>query len=761
VALSSDGSTVAAGAIGVNSRQGAVYVFAKPSTGWANATQTAELTASNGAAGDFFGVSVALSSDGSTVAAGALRGNSHQGAVYVFAKPSTGWASTSTYTAELTASAGITKIGLGDSVALSSDGSTVAAGDPGVNSNQGAVYVFGNSSPPTLSPTTLPNDGTYGSMYSQAITATEPGYTGSFTFSSTNLPSWLSLTSSGTLSGTPPAVGSFTFTITATDSNQGMGSQIYTLKVDPETLILSTVSDSRPYNGTTTSSQTPTLVGTIYNNEVTYSQAFQSKDVLGTGNSVLAVSYSITAAASADYVVTTNNASGTITAASLEIYATTDTKVYNGTSSSSQTPTYQVAGEPLNTLYNSDSLSGLSQSFASPNVLGTSGSTLQVNSGYTVNDGNQGKDYSVTLHSAKCTITQAQSSLGLVAGATVVIGTGTPLTASATLGLPGVNETGSITFTLYSPSHVSVFMDVVAAAGNATYTTSMGTSTGSAVPTMAGTYQWAVSYNGDGNNKSANVASGSTPELAVGAGATVVGAAFYLVGVSMSNDSVMIQPNPNGGSGILVNGKMGGITLNNALFPQAFSTIYVIGFGGNESFQFDTRLSIATVISAGNGNDTVQAGNASVTVTLGNGNDKVQLGNGDNTVTLGNGNDSVLLGNGNNVVVTGNGTNTIQAGTGDNLIAAGLGQHSVQVGNGSNILIDGSVTLTQSGDSLRHVLNEWIQSGTAAAAKIRSELAVTDNTKYANTLLAGSGLDWFWYTYNADVTNRKPGDLLN
>jgi Ca2+-binding RTX toxin-like protein len=123
----------------------------------------------------------------------------------------------------------------------------------------------------------------------------------------------------------------------------------------------------------------------------------------------------------------------------------------------------------------------------------------------------------------------------------------------------------------------------------------------------------------------------------------------------------------------------------------------------------------------------------------------------------------VQVGKGNNVVVTGNGNDNIQAGNGDNLIAAGLGHHTVQVGNGSNILIDGSVQLTQSGDSLRQVLNDWIASGEAAAnvASIRSRLAVTYNTHYANVLQAGSGLDWFWATDPKDNLNIKKTDLLN
>jgi hypothetical protein len=103
------------------------------------------------------------------------------------------------------------------------------------------------------------------------------------------------------------------------------------------------------------------------------------------------------------------------------------------------------------------------------------------------------------------------------------------------------------------------------------------------------------------------------------------------------------------------------------------------------------------------------------------------------------------------------------AGNRDNLIAPRLGQHIVHVGNSSNILIDGTVTLTQSGDTLRQVLSDWISYGATAAnvANIRKRLQVTDNTSHANTLLASSGLDWFWETYARDTTNRKATDLLN
>jgi hypothetical protein len=58
-----------AGAPWANSEQGAVYVFTEPAYGWAGDNRAAKLTAPHGAAGDFFGVSVAI--HGNTVVAGA------------------------------------------------------------------------------------------------------------------------------------------------------------------------------------------------------------------------------------------------------------------------------------------------------------------------------------------------------------------------------------------------------------------------------------------------------------------------------------------------------------------------------------------------------------------------------------------------------------------------------------------------------------------------------------------------------------------
>ncbi len=119
-------------------------MFVRPRGGWRSETQTAELTASDGAAGDLLGTGVAIRGDSILTGAplATVNGNQSQGAVYAFVKPRGGWAN-ETETAKLTASDGLANDGLGLMVALSRD--TLAAGSAATvngNSGQGAVYVF-------------------------------------------------------------------------------------------------------------------------------------------------------------------------------------------------------------------------------------------------------------------------------------------------------------------------------------------------------------------------------------------------------------------------------------------------------------------------------------------------------------------------------------------------------------------------------------------------------------------------------------------
>ncbi len=74
-----------------------------------------------------------------------------------------------------------------------------------------------------IGPATLPG-GVIGTPYQQALSPVGP------TYSSSDLPGWLSLSAAGVLSGTPPAAGSYPFTVTANQSGC-LGTKGYTITV--------------------------------------------------------------------------------------------------------------------------------------------------------------------------------------------------------------------------------------------------------------------------------------------------------------------------------------------------------------------------------------------------------------------------------------------------------------------------------------------------------------------------------------------------
>ena len=139
VALS--GNTALVGAYGSNGNQGAACVFTRSGTTW---IQQAQLTASGGAVSDFFGISVALSGDTALMGAPGdnVGANADQGSAYVFTRSGTTW----TQQAQLTASDGAAGDGFGTSVALSGDTALVgASGDDVAAANQGSAFVFTRS----------------------------------------------------------------------------------------------------------------------------------------------------------------------------------------------------------------------------------------------------------------------------------------------------------------------------------------------------------------------------------------------------------------------------------------------------------------------------------------------------------------------------------------------------------------------------------------------------------------------------------------
>lgn len=107
------------------------------------------------------------------------------------------------------------------------------------NGNTGARSYTLTIGAPTvvLSPSALPN-ATGGVSYSQAITASGGTAPYAYTVKAGVLPTGLTLSPVGILSGTPTAAGSFTATIQVTDANGFGADQAYTMAVDAPTLVI-------------------------------------------------------------------------------------------------------------------------------------------------------------------------------------------------------------------------------------------------------------------------------------------------------------------------------------------------------------------------------------------------------------------------------------------------------------------------------------------------------------------------------------------
>ncbi|MDE2180364.1 MAG: hypothetical protein KGJ40_05895, partial [candidate division NC10 bacterium] len=146
VAISASGDTIVVGAFDQRNSRGAAYVFVKPG-GWTGGLhESAKLLAGNSAANDAFGLGVAISASGDTIVVGApthpYNPKDEPGAAYVFNKPGGGWTGLLTENTKLTASDGAANDFFGFGVAISASGDTIVVGAFGAGAGQGAAYVF-------------------------------------------------------------------------------------------------------------------------------------------------------------------------------------------------------------------------------------------------------------------------------------------------------------------------------------------------------------------------------------------------------------------------------------------------------------------------------------------------------------------------------------------------------------------------------------------------------------------------------------------
>jgi hypothetical protein len=220
-----------------------------------------------------------------------------------------------------------------------------------------------------------------------------------------------------TVTGTD--AGNYTFNATATAS----------ANIAPRAIEVTAAADSKTYDGTTTSSATPTItVGSlVVGDSPTFTQAFDTRHA---GNSkTLSATGSVTDGNSGNnYAVTFQPNTGVILARGITVTATSDNRVYDGTTNSSAIPSITTGS-----LAAGDT-PGFSQSFDTKHA-GT-GKTLTPTGA--VNDGNGGNDYAVAFAPVTTGVIQQKPVTP------VIVANDKPYDATTTATLSSRSVTGTI-----------------------------------------------------------------------------------------------------------------------------------------------------------------------------------------------------------------------------------------------------------------------------------------------------------------------------
>jgi len=140
VAVSADGNTAIVGGQGDNTGQGAVWVYTRSGSTWAQ--QGSKLVGTGNTGSAFQGNSVSISADGNTILAGGPGDNSNQGAAWVYTRSGGTWTQQGP---KLVGAGNAGAAGQGQSVSLSADGNTAILGGYNDNSGVGAAWVYTRS----------------------------------------------------------------------------------------------------------------------------------------------------------------------------------------------------------------------------------------------------------------------------------------------------------------------------------------------------------------------------------------------------------------------------------------------------------------------------------------------------------------------------------------------------------------------------------------------------------------------------------------
>jgi uncharacterized repeat protein (TIGR01451 family) len=453
-----------------------------------------------------------------------------------------------------------------------------------------------------------------------------------------------------------------------------------------------------------------------------------------------------------NYAVTfVSNTAGVINQAPLTITALPNIKTYDGTTSAAATPT--VSG-----LQGSDTVTGLSETYDTPAV-GT-GKTLTVSSGYTVNDGNSGGNYTVTTAISKAgVINAAPSTFSDLAIAE-------PPSMNSSTVVAGQDVVYTITLNNLGPGAAQgvVVSDTLAA--NVSYVCGLGPA-GFNAPTLAGgTVTFTANQNFAGPSATftivACVSSKAGSNTWVSNSVTVSG--NNLTSNSVTTASVKARVNAAGAS--LVGSCLGNGQTDLVVTGTAGSDwIYVLPTCGNQLLVLVDGQVFGPFAAATTGR---------IVVYGGNGNDLVYVSpllTEQCWIFGGAGNDVFYADSGNSVLVGGSGSNMLFSGQGCNILIGGGSLNYLMGTKGDNIEISGSTCYDANQAALCAILQEW-DSGDRYSVRVQkitqTGLCVNGSTVKLNSstiqraaayevLYGGSGQNLF---FAAQAGSMVDGDFV-
>jgi hypothetical protein len=269
-----------------------------------------------------------------------------------------------------------------------------------------------------------------------------------------------------------------------TDGNNGANYSVTfandtTGEITAKPITVTAVTDTRVYDGTTGSVGVPMVSpGVAAGDTARFSQTYDTRNA-GTGKALIPTGSVTDGNNGANYAVTfANDTTGEITAKPITVTAVTDTRVYDGTTSSVGVPTVSpgvAAGDTAN----------FTQSYDTKNV-GTAKTLAPAGS---VADGNAGANYSMTF---------ANDTTGVITTLT----TATALLSSVNPSGPGTNVTFTATVNGVPPAADLPTGDVVFSANGTPFVTNAlvsGSASAGTASLPLGTNAITADYVSDGN----------------------------------------------------------------------------------------------------------------------------------------------------------------------------------------------------------------------------------------------------------------------